>query len=264
MIDSTVFRFFRQALISYKALFGFLDIKTYILVKIVNPIFQLIFFSLLAGYIANTKDVTPWIVGNAFLSSVYNALFGVGLVLLDERRFGTLKMVIASPSNNFFIFIGRSLIHLIDAIFTVILCLLVGALLFNIDFSQANIFLLLLIIFCSMFAAMGLGLLIGSFGLLIRDINLVLNTMASLLMILTGAQFPIKYLPYIFQDISRFIPITRGIEASKAVLHGESGFRVYQLIMEEFILGIIYMILGYISLRVIEKLAREKASLDAF
>lgn len=114
-----VARFFKQSLLSYKSLFGFLDPKVYFFVKIINPVFQLIFFSLLASFVYQTKDVTPWVIGNAFLLSMYNSMFGVGTVMVNERQFGTLASIIASPSNNFLIFVGRAFMHILDSALTV-------------------------------------------------------------------------------------------------------------------------------------------------
>jgi len=263
-MDTIIVRFYRQSLLSFKALFGFLDFKSYVIVKIINPVLQLIFFTLLAKYIYNTTDVSFWVIGNAFLLSVYNSLFGVGFVMVDERSFGTLKSVIASPANKFLVFIGRAFIHIIDGAASVIVGLLIGYLLFDVNFANTHFPMFILCILVSMFAAMGFGLLIGSFGLIVRDMNLIMNLCSFIFLLLCGAQFPISWLPGWLQAISNILPITRGIEASRLIVQGDISNYVYELIAFEFIIGAIYCIIGYLLLKVLENQARKGASLDIY
>lgn len=257
-------RFFRQSMMSYKALFGFLSPKIYILVKVINPIFQLIFFSLLASYVYQTDDVTPWLIGNAFLLSMFNSLFGVGTVMANERQFGTLTSIIASPSNHFLIFVGRAFMHIIDASSTVLIGFAVGYIFFGIDFSQTNFLMLFITIFISMYAAMGIGLLIGSIGLIVKDMNLILNTVSMGFMILTGANFPLSELPYFIQYISYSIPITRSIEAGRLIVAGGGSTSLFTLMVKEVMIGTIYIIIGYYLLKVLERKAREGADMDLY
>ncbi|MBJ8107563.1 MULTISPECIES: ABC transporter permease [Bacillus cereus group] len=263
-MDNIFIRFFRQSILSYKALFGFLDPKIYFLVKVINPIMQLVFFSLIARYIHHTSDITPWVIGNAFLLSIYNALFGVGTVMVSERSFGTLQLVVASTANNFLIFIGRAFIHIFDATATVIIGLTVGYLFFELDFSNTNFLLLIICIIITMFSSIGVGLLLGSMGLVSRDLNLIMNTAVFVLMIFSGAQFPISNLPLLLSKVSYYIPITRGIEASRLIIDGNITVHVFNLLGGEALIGIIYMMLGYFTLRIFEYISKKKATLDIY
>ncbi|MBA4536386.1 ABC transporter permease [Bacillus aquiflavi] len=256
--------FFLQAIISYKALFGFFSPKIYILVKVVNPIFQLIFFSMLAGYLYKTSDITPWVIGNAFLLCTYNILFGVAAVMVTERMFGTLKPIVASPANKLFVFLGRGFMHVIDSSITVILGFFTGFLFFNLDFSNVDLIALAMTVFISMFAATGFGLLIASIGLLIRDLNMLLNVLSMLLLIITGANIPLSLLPDWAQLISYSIPITRGIEASRQLMDGATFYSVGPLIGQELIVGIIYMLSGFVFFKVIERLSKIKGTLESY
>lgn len=257
-------RFFRQSVLSFKALFGWLDPRVYLLVKIISPVFQLLFFVLLAKYVYNAKDVTPWVIGNAFLLCYLNAIFGVGNILANERYFGTLKIVVASPANKFLVFVGRAFMHLFDAMLTVLIGLLTGALVFGVSFSGVNLPLFALSILVAMFAASGMGLLIGSLGLKIRDMNLVMNTTAVGLIALSGANFPVSQLPGFLQIISSGLPLTRSIEAARLIVDNGDKEMIFSLITQEFIIGIIYIAAGYILLRIMELYARKTAALDLY
>lgn len=249
---------------SFKALNGHLNKKMIIFDKVVNPVMQLIFFTMLAKFVYKTEDITPWVVGNAFLLSVYNSIFGVGAVMVNERSFGTLKLIIASTANKFLVFIGRAFMHVLDGFITVIIGLAAGYFLFHCNFDHTNFWLFALCLLVSMFAAMGMGLLIGSIGLIASDINLILNLSMFLVFIFTGAEFPLDKLPAVLQRAACLLPITRGIEASRLIVSGKISADVYHLIGMEFVVGICYTLIGYLLLRFMEKLAKKHASLDAY
>lgn len=256
-------RFFRQSVISFKALFGWLDPKIYILVKVINPIFQLIFFCLLAKYTYNTNDIKPWVIGNSIILCTYNCIFGVGTILSNDRRFGTLKLVTASPTNKFYIFISRALMHIIDAFFTVSIGFIAGALIFGINFTGVNISLLVLTILIAMISATCFGLIIASLGLVTRDMNLIMNSTAMVLMLLSGANIPISNLPKVLQKISYYIPLSRSIQAAKLIGDGiYTG--IYSLIGQELLIAVIYALIGFIMFKITERLALKTGSLEAY
>lgn len=264
MLVASINRFFRQSLMSFKSLFGWLDPKIYLLVKVIDPIFQLLFFCLLARYVYNAEDITPWVIGNAFLLCTKNAIFGVGHVLVVERFFGTLKVVVATPSNKFLVFISRGLMHIIDSLFTVFIGLVAGVIFFGISFSGVNIPLFFLVTLVAMLAATSLGLLLGCFGLWLRDMNLLMNTAAMGLLALSGANFPLASFPPIVQRLSYSLPITRSIEAARLLMTNSDTALVYRLMSQEILLAIVYTIAGYILLKLMENLAKRSASLDVY
>lgn len=264
MFTTYMSRFFRQSTISFKALFGWLDPKIYILVKVIDPILEIIFYTLLAGYVYKTKDLTPWIIGKSFLLCTKNTVFGVGTIMRNERFSGTLKTIVATPANKFTTFLSRGFIHIIDAALSVVLGLFVGYLVFGADFSNVNLGLFATTILVAMFSASSLGLLISTFGLISRDMNLLMNTLSMIIFALSGAIFPITRLPLVLQKASYCIPITRSIQAARMISTGETSKAIYSLISQEVFIGVAYLLLGYFLLMYLEKLAREKASLDLY
>lgn len=264
MVYESIQRFFVQSWLSFKALFGWLDPKIYFFVKILNPIFQLIFFCLLAKYCYKTNDLTQRVIGNSFLLCIYNCIFGIGNVFSVERYYGTLKMIIASPSNNFITFFQRGFVHIIDSLFTVSIGLIIGSLIFNVSFKNVNMFLFLYITIIAMFSAVGFGLFIGSFGLVTSNMNLIMNIFAMLLMAFSGANFPIEWLPDIIQKFAYCLPITRSIKAANLLMNGESLTTIFNLIREEILLGVIYIIFGYFLMKITENIAKKRATLDLY
>ncbi|WP_163193734.1 ABC transporter permease [Clostridium thermarum] len=264
MFTESIARFFLQSWLSFKALFGWIDLKVYFLVKIITPIFQMIFFCLLAKFSYNTNDLTPWVIGNSFLLCVYNCIFGIGDIFVVERYYGTLKVIIASSANKFITFFQRGVVHMVDSLLTVTIGLTIGAIIFNVSFNNVNLLVFFIITITGMFSAIGFGLFLGSFGLILSNMNLLMNIFSMMLMALSGANFPLEWFPSIIQKISNCFPITRSIKAANMLISNNNFKTIYGLIGQEILLGFIYIILGYLFIQVTEYTAKKRASFEIY
>ena len=90
---------------------------------------------------------------------------------------------------------------------------IVGSCVFGVDFSGVNLGLAALAILCAMGSAACFGLFLSVFGLISDSMHLVLNVVSYLLMIFTGAEFPVSQLPLIGRIISQLMPLTKSISA---------------------------------------------------
>jgi len=66
------------------------------------------------------------------------------------------------------------------------------------------------------------------------------------------------------QLISQGLPLTRGIAASRALIGGSSLADVGPLLIGEFVLGVIYITIGYAMFRQFEFQAKKRGTLEAF
>lgn len=256
--------FFLQSWMSYKALFSWLNPLAYAMIKVISPILQMLFFSILAQYVFKTEDITPWIIGNSILLCSKNAVYGVGSVLREERFMGTLRLIVASPANKFLVFVGRGLMHIFDALITVSVGLCVGALVFGFHMPIDHLFLFVLALIVSLYSAMAIGQVISCAGLITRDVHLLLNVSEYALMILTGASFPLSRLPDVFLKISHYLPITRGIEAARLLAYSTDYRLFWHLMIWEFIVGSFYLVLAYFLFSFFERVARNEGTLDLY
>lgn len=259
-------RFYRNGLYSFKGLYGFLRPEIYIFVKIINPVFQVLFFSLVARHAYGNMNITPFVIGNAFVLCIWNAFFGVGANLISERSLGTLKILIASPSNKFKLFISKSTFHILDGMLTVFIGLFTGIIFFNIRIPINSIPYFLLSLIVAMFTACSMGLFIGSVGLVTRDINLLLNLASMLLMSLSGVNFSTEKLPPLLKTISNILPLTNALKAVKLIINSNTiSYKIVNMyIFKELLLGVLYCIIAYLTLRFMERMAKNKATLDIY
>jgi ABC-2 type transport system permease protein len=257
-----MFRIVRHCLLSYKALFGWLDPKVYLLVMVLSPLSQLLFFSMLVKYVYDGEGLAGYIGSNALLLCVMNSVFGMMTVITSDRRMGTLQLVMSSPANKMGVFISRGIAHVFNGLFTAVIGLIFGVLIFQVDISFAESVYLLFIWSVSIFSACGLGLIVGSFCLWSPSMHLWSNLLASILLVFSGANYPKEVLPEWVGYSSQFIPLTRGVVLTKDIFNEGSFTRVFDLLGQEFLLGCCFFAISILMIKHAENLSRIKGTLD--
>jgi ABC-2 type transport system permease protein len=257
-----LYRFFRHSILSYKALFGWLDPKVYILVMVLSPLSQLLFFSTLVKYVYGGEGLAGYIGSNALLLCVMNTVFGMMTVIMSDRRMGTLQLVMSSPSGKMGLFLSRSIAHVFNGLFTAVIGLIFGVVIFGVSISPTDMLYLFLIWSVSIFSACGLGLIVGSFSLWSPSMHLWSNLLASILLVLSGANYPHSILPGWVSLISQMIPLTRGVQLTKDILNEGNYSGLVTLLGQEFLLGCVFFAISILIIKHAEYLSRVKGTMD--
>ena len=239
---------------SYRALYAWQSFAPYISVKIVFPLAQMLLF-LFMGRLAGLTNPLYIVVGNILLLPATNGVSGVSMTINGERDFRTLPYLIASPAPRAPLFLGRSLVHIIDGLLSTITALILGAVFFHVDLSQSNLALTGLCIFLLSITSCGLGLILGSLSLRTREAWTITSMVVIALYIFSGVNFPVEVLPKFLQVISYSLPLTRGIQAARLAMNGAGWLAIRSLFLEELLVGLIYMGLGYLMFTWFEKLS---------
>lgn len=256
-------RFFSQAWLYQKARTAAFDWREFLFFDTGYPIITLVFYCLLAAYSFQTTDLTHWVIGNSFLMCVNTCIFGLGSLFRSERYSGRLRSIIAAPCNLFSVVLSYGFFPSILAMGSVALGFVVGAIVFGIDFSGVNLALATLTILCAMICASCFGLLLSVFGLVSDGMHLILNMMNYILMIFTGAEFPVSQLPVIGQVFSRILPLTRSIEAMNQLFSDDiSGFAA--LLLGELAMAAVYVIAAVSVLKYADRACRKAGKYDLF
>lgn len=255
-------RFFRHVFLSYKALNGVLNPKTYLLFMIFNPLSQMIFYGLLVKYVYGGQDLEGYIASNALLLCVLSSVFGMMTVVMSDRGSGTLPIVMASPVNKGILFFARTVPHVLNGFVTACLGLAFGSWLFHLSIGLDVLLPLLLIWTISIFSACGLGLILGSCSFWTPSMHLLSNILASLLLLLSGANYSLSVMPSWLRPIADYFPLTRGVTLTKAILNDGDYSMMTRLLAEEFLLGCVYFIVGILAIRLAEYLARVKGTME--
>lgn len=239
---------------SYRALYAWQSFAPYISVKIAFPLAQMLLF-LFMGRLAGLKDPLYIVIGNILLLPATNGVSGVSMTINGERDFRTLPYLIASPAPRGPLFLGRSLVHIIDGLLSTIMALLLGAVFFHVDLSRSNLPLTALCILLLSITSCGLGLILGSLSLRTREAWTITSMVVIALYIFSGVNFPVDVLPNSLQLISYGLPLTRGIQAARLAMDGATWLTISPLFIGELLVGLIYISIGYFVFTWFEKLS---------
>lgn len=261
-IYSDVRLYLASAWYSYRALYAWQTFGPYMSGKVAFPIAQMLFF-LYLGKLAGVQDPIYIVIGNILLLPATNGVAGVSMTISGERDFRTLPYLIASPAPRGPLFLGRSLVHILDGLISTIVALLLGVLFFHIDLSHSNLGLTALCIFLISVTSCGMGLLLGSLSLRTREAWSITSMISILLYILSGVNFPVDVLPKSFQAISYSLPLTRGIQAARLAMNGADWASISPLFMGELLIGLAYIAAGFALFKWLEKLSLVDGQIEA-
>jgi ABC-2 type transport system permease protein len=261
-LSKNLILFWQGTLLSYRALFAWLRPVTYMASKIFMPLAQMFFFVFLGTYGSGGNNSDFYVIGNAIQITSISGIFGVTFSVGGDRNEGTLPYLFGTPSNRFILFFGRAFMHVIDGFIGVIIALIWGVLLMGLDLSKTNLPALGLTILITTVSTCGLGLLMGCLSLLTANVMFINNFVYFALLIFSGANVSIAKLPAWMQVVSNFLPLTRGIAASRALAGGASLVEVSPLLLKEAGIGLVYGVLGYFLFAWFETQAKKKGTLE--
>ena len=253
--------FFVGGITAYRGLINWLSPWIFVPTLVVAPIFQILLFVYI-GRSAGVQSDEFFVIGNAVQYASIPCLFSMTHAIAGERYQQTLAYILVSPAGRLPLFLGRALPVICNAMLVAAFSLLVSGLLLRIDVPVSAWPSIALVIVVSSFSCTGLGLICAALGLRIRETAVLNNVIFGLLLIFTGANVPIDELPGWMQAISNRIPLTHGIEAARELADGASISDVDGLIAAEFAIGLVYTVVGYAALRVMEHESRKRASIQ--
>lgn len=255
--------FFVGGSIAYRGLFNWIRPAMYIPTMLGSPLFQLIFFTKLGQY-AHAQSRDFYIVGNAVQVCAMSSVYGMTMAVANERWFGTLGPLLASPANRAAVFLGRGVPVLLNGLLVSAFTFAAGVALLGFRPGLGSIPALALVVVVTTLSCTAFGMLLGSIGLRAKDFWFAANLSYFLMLLFCGVNIPLATLPGWMSAISRCLPLTHGIEAARKVAAGSSLGGVAGLVGTELLVGACYALAGLVLFRVLEYESRRTAVLDAY
>lgn len=256
--------FWQGAMLSYVALFHWLQPLQYMASRILMPLAQMFFFVYLGTFATGTDNRSFYIVGNALQVAAISGIYGMTMSIGGDRNSGTLGYIFGTPANRLVVFMGRAFMNIMDGALSVVIAFVWGVLLMGLDLSHTNLSALALTIIIITFSTCGLGLLMGCIALITVNIWFVNNFVYFLLLLFAGANIPLSQFPAWIQSISYVLPLTRGIIAAREIVAGAGLMEVAPLLWGELTVGLAYFLLGYILFSMFEVVAKRRGTLEVF
>jgi ABC-2 type transport system permease protein len=194
------------------------------------------------------------------MSSIYGMTMGIA----NERQYGTLSPLLATPANRLAIFAGRALPFIVNGLIVSAFGFAVGWLLLDFRPADGSVPALALVVLVTTSSCTALGMLIGSIGLRARDVFFGANLVYFLMLLACGVNVAIEDLPGWLGAIGRCLPMTHGIEAAREVATGTPLADVSGLVLTELAIGAAYATAAYLLFRFFEAEGRRRGSLETF
>jgi len=178
-----------------------------------------------SGYLTEYGgDYFPFVlVGIAARNYIGTSLTIFSSKITKEQIWGTLEVMLTTPTQLPAILISLSLYDFILASVNVFLYVFVGVTFLGVNFGGANLFAALIILLLTIVSFSCFGIISASFTMVFKRGDPVLWLMSGLVTFFGGVLFPVSVLPEYLQIISYSIPITYALRALRfALLKGYS------------------------------------------
>ena len=186
----------------------------YVTTMLGSPLFQILFFTYLGRY-AGSQDDAFFIVGNAIQIAAMSGIYGMTMGIANERQYGTLQPLLATPANRLAIFAGRALPFIVNGLVVSAFGFAVSWLLLDFRPADGSCPALVVAVVVTTCSCVALGMLIGSIGLRARDVFFGANLVYFLMLLVCGVNVANEDLPGWLAAIGRCLPLTHGIEAAR-------------------------------------------------
>jgi ABC-2 type transport system permease protein len=161
---------------------------------------------------AGTTDVAGFLfLGAAASTLIFGAFWNIGWQFRLEMEQGTLEPLWLTPVRRHTMVIGFALGDLVLSAFTSVLLLLIGGLFFGAHYLL-SIASALPALGLAAVALLGIGYLVASMVLLIKEANFLVDAGAYLFSMASGISFPLSVLPGALAAVPFFLPTTYAID----------------------------------------------------
>jgi ABC-2 type transport system permease protein len=159
------------------------------------------------------------VVGGAMTAFWMNVLWSMSSQLYWEKEQGNLGLYIIAPNSMMAILLGMALGGLVATALRAVGIIVLGSLLFQVQYSVASFTQLLAVFLLSMTALYGMGMMSASlFLLLSREAWHLANLAQEPVYLVSGFYFPIKSFNFYVAAAASFIPLTLGLDAMRQLI----------------------------------------------
>jgi len=246
---------------SYGMLFNWARPSIYIPTLIGGPTFQIFFFAALGSY-ATDRSPAYFAIGNAVQVSALAGVFGMTMAIANERWFGTLPALLATPANRAAVFAGRFMPFIVNGLLVSLYAFGLGVVFLGVRLAPGSLAVAGLALLVTVFSCTAIGALQGAISLRLRDGLFGANLVTMAILLFCGVNIPLAELPGWMQAIGNMLPFTHGVEAVRQAADGAGFDQVGGLIGIEALVGIAYAVAAFALFVLLERSARANATLD--
>jgi ABC-2 type transport system permease protein len=205
------------------------------------------------------------LIGVAFSTFLLTGLGSFSGSIRNEQMMGTLEAMLVTPTRISLIILFSSLWSFVFASLKVLIYLLIGMVLFDLNLGHANLFAALIVLFLTIICFSSLGIISASFILIFKQGDPVNWFITALSGLFGGVFFPVSILPIWLQFISNILPITYSLRAIRhALLQDYSLNALAPDILSLILFSVIMLPLSIVIFRYAARKAKTDGSLTQY
>lgn len=159
------------------------------------------------------------VVGGAMTAFWLNVLWSMSSQLYWEKEQGNLSLYIMAPNSMMAILLGMALGGMLMTALRAAAILVLGSLLFNVEYEVASFWQLFAVFLLTMVALYGMGMMSASlFLLLSREAWHLANLAQEPIYLVSGFYFPISSFSFWIAAGASLIPLTLGLDAMRQLV----------------------------------------------
>ena len=252
----------RAAYISLYDYFGLYNPKAYVLTWIPRVVLEALFYALLSSFIGGQSYLAFMLVGLAGYRTLHSTVSFTSSSVTGEIFSGTTPLIVGAPTNPIIVLTGRNVAWMFHGLSTGVITMAVAVAL-GVGLTMASALGALVVLVVIELSAFGLGLFVGSVLLRFPGFgNLVGNIVGFTLFALAGVTMPLSALPGVLQTVALALPLSHGLLALRAITAGADAATYLPLLIQEIVIGAIYLLLATFSYRLFLDQARRRGTLD--
>jgi ABC-2 type transport system permease protein len=206
--------------------FEIYTLKSWVAGWLVRVLSQITFFALIGRLLESEAQTHFLLIGNAIVIAGMGGIFALNMTTA-ERAYGTLSLLVASPSSPAVVFASRGVYVTADASFSALLGLFIVGAVFDLAIPWPEVLLVVPLTVLVGFSAYAFSTFLAGVVLRHREVNgLVVNATIVSLMTMCGINVPIAFFPEPLEWVASVLPVTNGLEAVRDTLNGESAGRI--------------------------------------
>jgi len=232
---------------------------------IATAFIQPVIFTLISvgTYVYGKKpDFGLFAITGTGLISIWNSnLFTSGEIINNERRTGTLSLIMATPTSLMLILLGKSFANALTSAFAMGITFLTGMIAYRLPIGIADPLNFAISLLLIIFSITCLGLVFGSLFILSRNAGEFTSVANYPVYLLSGLSVPLTLLPLWTRPLSQLLTPTWGnIVLNEAAVHTHADLLPNYLIIIG--LSIIYLIIARVLYKKVEYLSLEAGTLE--
>ena len=159
------------------------------------------------------------VLGGSMTAFWMNIMWSMSSQLYWEKEQGNLAMYIMAPNSMMAILLGMAVGGMLATFFRALVIILIGSLLFHVQYTIVNFWQLLAIFFVAMTALYGMGMMSASLFLLLgREADHFAQLAQEPVYLISGFFFPISSLNFWVAALASIIPLTLGLDAMRQLV----------------------------------------------